>query len=242
MMKPSCDYSIVIPAYNEEDFLPNTLASVKEAQLSVPQRSGEVIVVDNNSTDKTAQIAKEFGAIVVFEPVNQISRARNAGAKIANGKYFIFLDADTTLSQRLLQKTLELLDSGKIAGGGTIVDDKQVSLAREKFLIRLWNFISRVRTLAAGLFLFCLAEGWRDVGGFDETVYIAEELIFSKRLKKWAKKKNMKFCILDIPIQTSWRKYQWFDYKTLVFGLTFGWFFKKNKAKCHIWYDRKQIH
>ena len=116
------DYSIIIPAFNEAAYLNGTLASVKDAQSSLAHRTGEVIVVDNNSTDNTAQIAKSFGATVVFEPINQISRARNCGARAAKGKYLIFLDADTILSQQLLGKTLELLDSGKIAGGGTLLE------------------------------------------------------------------------------------------------------------------------
>lgn len=232
------NYSIIIPAYNEADFLGGTLQSVKDAQSCFPQYSGEIIVVDNNSTDQTAQIARDFGCTVVFEPINQISRARNAGAKAAAGKYLIFLDADTLLSKQLLGKTLEYLDTGKIVGGGTIVDDSQVEFPREKLLIHFWNFISRFRNLAAGLYLFCLRQAWQDIGGFDKTVYIAEELIFSKHLKKWAKKKNMKFRILGIPIQTSWRKYQWFSYKTIVYSLVLGWFFKKNKDKCRLWYQR----
>lgn len=235
------DYSIIIPAFNEEAYLGGTLASVKISQNSLPHRAGEIIVVDNNSTDNTAQVAKSFGATVVFEPVNQISRARNAGAKAAKGKYFIFLDADTLITPALLSKTLDSLDTGKIAGGGTVVDDSQVKPAREKFLIRLWNFISRFRNLAAGLYLFCSRQAWQDCGGFDESVYIAEELIFSKQLKKWAKKRNMKFCILDIPIQTSWRKYQWFSYGTIVHSLVLGWFFKKDKNKCRLWYERKEV-
>jgi glycosyltransferase involved in cell wall biosynthesis len=231
-------YSIIIPAYNEADFLSGTLQSVKDSQSCFPQHNGEIIVVDNNSADQTAQIARDFGCTVVFEPVNQISRARNAGAKVAVGKYLIFLDADTLLSERLLGKTLEMLDSGKFAGGGAVLDDSVAKLPREKILIWLWNFISRFRNLAAGLYLFCLRQAWQDIGGFDETVYIAEELIFSKHLKKWAKKKNMKFCILEVPIQTSWRKYQWFSYGTIVYSLVLGWFFKKNKEKCRLWYQR----
>ena len=75
-------YSVIIPAYNEGKWLPNTLNFLKKAMEAV-EANGEIIVVDNNSTDNTAKIAKENGARVIYEPVNQISRARNAGAKIA---------------------------------------------------------------------------------------------------------------------------------------------------------------
>ncbi len=242
MNDSAIEYSIIIPAYNESALLGKTLQTVKDAQSRFPTRTGEIIVVDNNSTDNTADIAKSFGATVVFEPINQISKARNRGAKSAKGKYLIFLDADTLMSQELLGKTLQILDSGNFVGGGTVIDDSAAKLPREKFLIRFWNSISRFRNLAAGLYLFCLRQAWQDCGGFDETVYIAEELILSKHLKKWAKKHNMKFCILDIPIQTSWRKYQWFSYTTIVYSLVLGWFFKKNKAKCRLWYERKPTH
>lgn len=232
------DYSIIIPAFNEAAYLGNTLASVKNAQSSFALRTGEIIVVDNNSTDQTPQIAKSFGVTVVFEPVNQISRARNRGAKAAKGKYLIFLDADTIISPQLLGKTLELLDSGKIAGGGTVLDSSGTKLLRVKFLLRLWNFISRFRKLAAGLYLFCLRQAWETIGGFDQTVYVAEELIFSKQLKKWAKRNKMNFRILNIPVRTSLRKFYWFRYGTIVSSLAFGFFVKGDKSKCRLWYDR----
>lgn len=232
------DYSIIIPAFNEAAYLGSTLASVKNAQSCLADRNGEIIVVDNNSTDETAKIAESFGVTVVFEPVNQISRARNRGAETAKGKYLIFLDADTILSEKLLSETLQLLDSGEIAGGGTLLDCSQTKLLRVKLLIWLWNFISRFRKLAAGLYLFCLAQAWQDIGGFDQSVYVAEELIFSKKLKKWAKKHKMTFCILDIPVQTSLRKFYWFSYKKIVSNLAFGFFVKGNKDKCPLWYER----
>ena len=75
-------YAVVIPAYNEASHLPATLAAVGEAMRQIPQH-GVLIVVDNNSTDATAAVAKAHGATVVFEPHNQISRARNAGARAA---------------------------------------------------------------------------------------------------------------------------------------------------------------
>lgn len=216
----------------------DTIASVRDAQKVLLNCTGEIIVVDNNSTDQTSQIAKSLNAKVVFEPVNQISRARNCGAKAAAGRYLIFLDADTLLSEQLLKKAVELLDSGKIVGGGTMLDYSNAEPMKVKRLVQLWNFISHFRKLAAGSFLFCLRQAWLDVGGFDETVYVAEELIFSKQLKKWAKKRKMTFRILDIGVKTSFRKFYHFNYFTIVTSLAFGLFVKKDKDKCRIWYER----
>ena len=85
-------YSIIVPAFNEEVFLPKTLATICEVmkEIEIP---GEIIVVNNNSTDGTATIPERYGAKVIFEPKNQISRARNSGAKVAKGDYLIFIDA-----------------------------------------------------------------------------------------------------------------------------------------------------
>jgi len=110
-------FSVIIPAYNEEQLLPATLTSLHKAMDTLGLQ-GEVIIVDNNSTDNTAQIAKDHGAKVVFEPFRQIAKARNRGAGIARSNIFIFLDADTILPPQLLQKSLQLLASGNYCGGG----------------------------------------------------------------------------------------------------------------------------
>ena len=86
------DYSIIIPAYKEEEYLPDTLESLKAAMDHLSGLRGEVIVTDNNSTDRTAVVAQKYGARVVFEEHRQISKARNTGAKNALGKYFIFIE------------------------------------------------------------------------------------------------------------------------------------------------------
>ena len=69
---------------------------------------GQLIVVDNNSSDATAQIARDHGATVVYEPVNQIARARNRGAEAAEGEALIFLDADSQCTSCLLGHVLDL--------------------------------------------------------------------------------------------------------------------------------------
>lgn len=65
-------YSVIIPAYNEEAWLPSTLEALQQA-MNLSGMAGEIIVVDNNSHDRTSAVAVEHGATVVFEPINQIS-------------------------------------------------------------------------------------------------------------------------------------------------------------------------
>src|SRR5438270_12832271 len=81
--------SVVVPAFNEERLLPGSLSSIRAAAEGFARLGweSELIVCDNNSNDRTAQIAKRAGAEVVFEPVNQIGRARNTGAARARGDW-----------------------------------------------------------------------------------------------------------------------------------------------------------
>ena len=171
-------YSIIIPAYNEEKWLTRTLPYLIKTMEPLDV-SGEVIVVDNNSTDGTARVARRHNARIVFEPVNQISRARNTGASIAKGCYLIFLDADTFLSPVLLKTALFHLSGGRCCGGGCLVDfDKPISPFSRKIL-DLWNWISITFGFAAGCFIYCRRDGFEAIGGFSEKVYASEEIWFS---------------------------------------------------------------
>lgn len=237
----SVEFSIVIPAYNEEDLLEKTLISVKEA-IQYVNLDSEVIVVDNNSSDRTPEIASQHGVKVVFEPVNQISRARNTGAKNAEGKYLVFLDADTLLPGDLLKKAIENLQSGTICGGGSVVHlDKEITGIAAK-LINLWNKFSYERKIAAGSFIYCLHEGFDAVEGFNEHIYASEEIWFSKNLKRWGKKKGMSFQVIrEYPVITSSRKMEWYSTSELLFRcflpaiFPFGLY---SKSLCGAWYKR----
>ncbi|MBM3821256.1 MAG: glycosyltransferase, partial [Acidimicrobiia bacterium] len=112
--------SIIVPAFNEERELAGSLRSIRAAAAAWERRgwTTELVVCDNNSTDRTAHIAREAGATVVFEPVNQISRARNTGAAAATGEWLVFIDADSHPSPELFDDVAAAIESGRVLGGG----------------------------------------------------------------------------------------------------------------------------
>ncbi len=235
------DYSIIIPAYDEENFLPDTLASVRRAMLAVPDRTGEIVVTDNDSSDRTSEIAREAGAVVVFEEHRQIARARNVGGQAATGRYLIFLDADTQITPALLAKTLIALDSGKICGGGTIARFDRRRKRIYAFVLWFWTLLSRVFKLACGAYVFCLREGFEAIGGFDERYYAAEELYFSRDLKRWGRRRRLGFAILDEAIVTSGRKLDWYSSRVVLQGLrriAMHPSARRSRESCGLWYVR----
>jgi glycosyltransferase involved in cell wall biosynthesis len=209
-------YSVIIPAYNEEQLLGQNLSALKKAMDAV-DLPGEVIVVDNRSSDRTAEIANQYEAQVVFEPIHQISRARNTGARIASGKYFIFLDADTLLSAELLQLVLAKLTGGACCGGGALVAFDKPIPWYFRWIPAVWNHLSTRYGLAAGCFMYCLREGFEEVGGFNEKVYASEEIWFSRSLSRWGKLRNLSLEIIARPsVITSSRKMQDYPVRNLL--------------------------
>jgi glycosyltransferase involved in cell wall biosynthesis len=238
--------SVIIPAYNEEKLITETLDQVRLA-MAVFEQAGwesELIVCDNNSTDRTAELARAAGAKVVFEPVNQIARARNSGAAAATGDWFIFLDADSHPSAELFQEVIDLIRSGSCLGGGcTIKLDQPYPVGSH--ILSLWNWLSRRFRLMAGSFIFCEAGAFRKIGGFNQALFASEEIDLSKRLKSHARKLGRSIIILHRhPLVTSGRKfhlykpreYAWFLARTI---MTFGGTLKRRES-CEHWYDGRR--
>src|SRR4051794_36451580 len=113
--------SIIVPAFNEEAILGATLDSIRAAAEAFDEAgfTSELIVCDNNSTDATAAIGRDHGARVVFEPVNQIGRARNAGAAVATGEWLVFVDADSQPSRELFAAVAREIVAGRCLAGGS---------------------------------------------------------------------------------------------------------------------------
>src|SRR6267142_462075 len=111
--------SFIIPAWNEESVLGRTLEalSIARRHLTVPS---EVIVADDSSTDRTAEIARQHGARVLAVQHRQISATRNAGARAAQGDLLIFIDADTLVTREAVCAAVEAVRAGAIGGGCAI--------------------------------------------------------------------------------------------------------------------------
>ncbi|WP_018880728.1 MULTISPECIES: glycosyltransferase [unclassified Thioalkalivibrio] len=208
-MRRAPTLSVIIPAWNEAEWLPRTLAAVQDA-LSAVDRPSEIIVVDNASTDATPQIAQRAGCRVVFEPERRISRARNAGAEAATGDDLLFVDADTWPDRDLLQATLKALDSGRVCGGGARVDFDHLNHHIYRWGAGAWNALAARLKLAAGCYVFCTREAFTAVGGFSEAVYAGEEVFLSRALRRWGRAHGQRVEILDTPVLTSGRKADWF--------------------------------
>ena len=239
--------SFIIPAYNEEKFLKKTVESLRESIAGAKIiSSGEIIVVDNCSTDRTAEIAKNIGVNLVNEPVRQISRARNAGARHAKGAILFFIDADTSIEVEHLTVACEEILKEKAYGGGALIqfDDHQDKFFLGVLIPAFWNWVSKTFRMAAGSFLFCRKEDFEEIKGFPETMYAGEELAFVRKLKKLNRKSDQKFKILNCaPVITSSRKLSWYGNGQIVLYLFLLFFFPlavRFRKLCWFWYRRPE--
>ena len=231
--------SVVVPAFNEEKLLGETLACIRTAA-----DPWEIIVCDNNSTDRTAEIARQAGARVVFEPVNQIARARNAGAAQASGDWLVFVDADSSPTKELFQDVLAAIDSKTILAGGSTVR-LEAEQASVRFWVGAWNALSRFNRWAAGSFIFCEAAAFRELRGFDERFFAGEEIDFSRRARRLARRRGREMVILHRhPLLTSGRKVKLYSPgELLVFcmkTIISGGRTLRRKDDCYAWYDGRR--
>jgi glycosyltransferase involved in cell wall biosynthesis len=206
--------SIVIPAFNEERLIERCLQSISASLAAnrTPCFTSEIIVVDNNSTDKTANLARQAGAQVVFEPINQIGRARNTGAAQATGDWLLFVDADSELNPGLLADILRVIEEGKSVGCGSTLHMQGLPWWGN-WIFQLWKGTSILFSWAPGALVVCRSDAFRDVGGFNQELYAADEISLSGHLKRWGRERGLQFTILtQHPLETSSRKvtlYSW---------------------------------
>ena len=181
--------TIVIPAYNEEAYLGATLGSIEASVASLLSQRNvkvETIVIDNNSSDATAEVAQSKGARVIHEPVQGIARARNTGASHAAGDVLIFIDADVTVPRTLLEVIHGAMRDPNCVGGGVEVD-YQPSRSSIRLYLRAWRLLSSLTGMVQGAAQFCRKDVFEQVGGYDETAWIGEDVDFYWAMKRVAR-------------------------------------------------------
>lgn len=213
--------SVVVPAYNEENYLPACLASLQKQQFNGEY---EIIVVDNNSSDKTAQIAEQAGVKVVFEPRQGVGAARQAGCAISLGEVIAFTDADTIVPENWLSRIVSEFEK-----------DKNLAAFGGLYTLSSSSFFTRLAVSFLAYPAHCLDKifsgGWNlpganlavrktcflKTGGFNINFQINEEYDICQRIREFGKVKLAPFFL----VKTSGRGYE--------YGFI-SWFFRYGPA------------
>jgi len=232
-------FSIIIPAYNEEKYLAATLEKIYQALNSI-QNQFEVIVVNNASKDKTVEIAESFGTQVVDETIHNIARVRNTGAKSATGDVLIFIDADTLVSVEVFQRIIEIMHNEKCFGGAVAVDYGEFQRKWMKLYSLGWKLWGNVFNMRGGAAQFCRKRIFHEIGGYDESIYLGEDVEFYWRVSRFAKRMLgfLQF-IEDLAVTTSTRRFDEMGlFKTLLLTHPFYIMLNyKRKSAWKDWYD-----
>ena len=182
--------SVVIPAYNEADFIETTLKSL----LAQTFRDFEIIVVDNNSTDGTGEVAARYGARVIVEKQKGVAWARQAGFMQARGQIIASTDSDSVVSETWLAHIVEQFerDSELVAYGGLgcLYSGPVDARAAGRFLFPLFWIIDRYLSGGWNLNGFNLAvrrEAFIKIGGFRTEMTLGEDIDLAKRLREIGK-------------------------------------------------------
>lgn len=229
--------SFIIPAYNEERELPAALAAIHRAAQEAAQPY-EIIVVDDDSTDATAALARRAGARVIPVRHRQIAAVRNAGARAAEGEIFFFVDADTHIVAAHITGALAQLRAGAAGGGARVVIGDEIP-RWGRVLVYLFSKAYFAANLGAGAFLFTTRRFFERSGGFDEQYFAGEEIYFSQALKALGK-----FALLTTPVITSGRKLRIYSGRRILGQslqiVTGGKRAVRSRERLDVWYDGRR--
>jgi len=186
--------SIVVPTYCEEENIERCLKSIRRQKCQEIEK--EIIVVDSNSQDNTKIIARRFADKVLNLKERGVSKARNAGARKARGRILLFVDADTVLDSRFVGRISEdFEDSNVVCVSGALAGLERLGIIDNLFKFFHYSIVNKIAALTAklGFPLFptvccaCRKNIFHRVGGFDESLAIAEDLVFSLKMGKVGK-------------------------------------------------------
>jgi glycosyltransferase involved in cell wall biosynthesis len=228
--------SFIIPALNEEKRIATIIDSIKKLDQDY---NYEIIVADDNSTDKTKEIAKRMGAVVITnnkDAPKTIANGRNTGASLASGEIFIFCDADTAIRDpnNFLAEVLSVFENSNIVGGAPrlcILPDE--TNWKDKIFHYFYNIIVRLSLITrapvcGGQCQIIRGSSFREVQGYNVNIVHGEDSDLFRRLRKTGK---LHYFSKHIVFESA-RRYRHFGYaKSILLGiysLVYQQIFKKN--------------
>jgi len=220
--------SVVIPAYNEEKSLAKTLKSLAR-QTYKPK---EIIVVDNGSTDKTAQIAHKYGAKVIYEPQKSVAFARQKGFDAATGEIIATTDSDSIVPPDWLTTFVrEFAKNPQL-----VVVSGMYDFYNGSPLLRTLTYLFNYHMFAlfgwySGANMAVKKEAFIKVGGFNTSINLSEDSDLCQRLKKIGKVRRLAF----FKVKTSARR---FNQLGLIGGL---WDYSVNYIKFKLNIQTKKV-
>jgi glycosyltransferase involved in cell wall biosynthesis len=192
------DVSFIIPAYNEEESIGPLLKTIKTIY-----KDSKILVIDNNSIDKTAEIASNLGVEVIFEEKQGKAHAMRTGFKHSNSKYVVMMDADNTYDPADAKKLIAPLKNGEV----DLVLGSRLNGNKEKGAISKRNIIGNyILSLLASLFYHPVSDVCTGYWAFNYKVidYLRDIGLecsgFEMEAEMFAKISKGKFRISEIPI------------------------------------------
>jgi glycosyltransferase involved in cell wall biosynthesis len=186
--------SVIIPTYMEERHIEDCLRSIKNQTFD--QDKIESIVVDSNSSDRTRELAKKYADKVINIKERGVGRGRNVGAKIAKGEILLFLDADSILHERFVEKLMKFYNekdcvcvSGSLRSSGSkTIKNRIYGHFHYPFFNLVMKFTALINyPLFSTICCSCKKDAFEKIGGFDESVSIGEDVKFSLAMAKLGK-------------------------------------------------------
>ena len=223
------EFSIIIPCFNEEGYILKLLACLERQAFDL--ECFEVIVVDNHSTDRTSQrlwdyaVQSSLRLKLVHEYTPGVSRARNAGAKVANGRFLIFLDADNLVDKKFLLK-LYSKTSVKNYVAGTICTLPDENNVKGWLVFIILEFIKVVFPKPFGK-SFVERGIFDQTTGFNESIALGENVEFLQNVKYAVKEVKGRFGHLQPGVRCSLRRFDKEGYLKILLP----WFLAYNGIK-----------
>lgn len=238
--------SIVIPAYNEEKLLTSLLSSIRHSiqtlHDSYPEYPIEIIVVDNNSTDRTPEVARSYQAKVVLEEKRNVSAARNRGAKIASGDYVVFIDADYRVEGNFFREIIRKFEECPTVvalGVRVVVEENDLDPIRRVIADFALFLLRIIKKMSFGVFVFRRFY-FEHLGGFNEEFFAYEDVELHEAVKRDLRKKQQCYSILPhVRVHASGRGFHRGNMIPTYTRMFLSRQSRKNPVLCGYWYDRK---